>query len=381
MLMTNFEIGFIGFGLIGGSVARGLKQTPNLDLQKLIPQPIRITVFDYHVKKDGPAFLNQDLRCALSDDTIDAITGELSDLGSCNLIFLCAPVESNLDYLEQLTGIIRPDCLITDVGSVKGNIVSAAKRFGLASSFLGGHPMAGSEQTGYRSSNDHLLENAYYILTPQEETKPESIELMTAIIRQVGAIPVVLDPKEHDDITAAISHVPHLIAAALVNMVRTFDKDDQMKLLAAGGFKDITRIASSSPAMWRDICLSNTDSICDFLGFYRKSLENLELALQNRDAGELYKTFETSKEYRNSIPDTRKGPISSVYEVFVDMKDSPGAIARVATVLAEHEISIKNIGIIHNREFQDGVLRIELNSAEDIEQTRKLLPIHEIKLP
>lgn len=369
--MSDLEIGFIGFGLIGGSIARGLKRKNEHPFFN--GKTLRITVYDYHIQRDGDSYQNMDLQKAKEDQTIHSITGRLSDLSSCDIIFLCAPVQQNLRYLEQLRPLIKKDCMITDVGSVKGNIQTRAGQLGLLSNFLGGHPMAGSEQTGYQSSSDLLLENAYYILTPDKETPAIFVERMTSIIRQIGAIPILLEPKEHDDITAAISHVPHLIAASLVNMVRERDKEDKMQLLAAGGFKDITRIASSSPVIWRDICLSNTESILDFLTYYRRSLETLEQALREGNRQVLYSTFETSKEFRDSLPTRSRGLIEKIHELFVDVRDTAGAIARIATLLAAHDINIKNIGILHNREFQNGALRIELPDETAVCRTQELL--------
>lgn len=369
--MSDLEIGFIGFGLIGGSIARGLRHNNKHTFFQA--EQLRITVYDYHIQKDGDSYHNLDLKMALEDQTINSITGDLSSLSSCDIIFLCAPVQKNISYLEQLKPIIKESCMITDVGSVKGNIQSCARKLGLLSNFIGGHPMAGSEQTGYKSSSDHLLENAYYILTPEPETPENFVEMMTAIIKQIGAIPILLEPKEHDDITAAISHVPHLIAASLVNMVRNRDKDNKMQLLAAGGFKDITRIASSSPVMWRDICLANTESIVDFLSYYRHSLEELEKALLEKNKEVLFSTFETSKEYRDALPSRSMGLIEKVFELYVDVRDTAGAIAKIATLLAEHSINIKNIGILHNREFQNGALRIELPDETAVRRTQELL--------
>ena len=132
--------------------------------------------------------------------------------------------------------------LLTDVGSVKGNICKKAAELGLSRQFIGGHPMAGSEKTGFENSTDILLENAYYLLTPFEETPLENLSLLKELVAKTGANCVVLSPSEHDKITAAISHVPHIIAVSLVNMVRTSDNEEQnMKAFAAGGFKDITR--------------------------------------------------------------------------------------------------------------------------------------------
>lgn len=165
---------------------------------------------------------------------------------------------------------------MTDVGSTKTSIHETVAALGMESCFVGGHPMAGSEKTGYESSTDHLLENAYYIITPTPHTPASHTDRMVNVAKAIGALPLVLDYHRHDFIVAAISHLPHLIASSLVNLVHDCDSEDQMmKRLAAGGFKDITRIASSSPVMWEQICMTNTGNITEVLDRYIDSLTTL----------------------------------------------------------------------------------------------------------
>ncbi|MDF2802237.1 MAG: hypothetical protein K0S61_2140 [Anaerocolumna sp.] len=359
--MNETIVGFIGFGLIGGSIARRLKE--------LNPKNKLIA---YNYKKDSTS---NGLQEALSDNILDFITSDLKiDFACCNLIFLCGPVLSNITYLSILKDIVKPDCLITDVGSVKSNIHEAANTLGLSRQFIGGHPMTGSEKTGYENSNSKLLENAYYILTPTEVTTDKNLSYMTGLIIDLGSIPLILDFKEHDDITAAISHVPHIIASALVNLVKDNDNDcNKMRTLAAGGFKDITRIASSSATMWQNICLTNSTSIRQFLKKYISSLQEIDKSLEELNEDYLYNLFDTACEYRDSIPNSSNGFIKKVYEVYLDIIDETGAIATIATLLATNLISIKNIGIIHNREFEQGVLRIEFYNEEARLQASNIL--------
>lgn len=358
--MDSITVGFIGFGLIGGSIARALKE--------LNPKN---TLLAYHYNKNKPS---TGLLRAKDDQVLDIITEEIRDFSACDLIFLCAPVLSNISYLSQLKSIIKSDCIITDVGSVKGNIHMAALNLELDKNFIGGHPMTGSEKTGYESSSSRLLENAYYILSPTELTPRDKLDFLRHLVVLMGALPVIINAREHDDITAAISHVPHIIAAALVNMVKNSDDpEEKMKTLAAGGFKDITRIASSSPVMWQNICLTNTGSIEQFLKLYIASLMEISNALSKKDASYFYEFFETARDYRDSLPVTASGLINKSYEIYLDLIDEAGAIATVATLLATNLISIKNIGIIHNREFEQGVLRIEFYEEEACNKASLLL--------
>ncbi|WP_310604778.1 prephenate dehydrogenase [Anaerosporobacter sp.] len=350
--MEDVTAGFIGFGLIGGSIARAMK---------LRLTNTHIIAFNYY--QDRP---NTNLEMALEDGTIDLISTDLAkDFCQCDIIFLCCPVLTNIQYLKELKSIIKPTCIITDVGSVKGNIHTAVQELNMNPYFIGGHPMAGSEKTGYAHSSAVILENAYYVLTPSEQVEQSKIDFLYNLVKTIGSLPLIIDADEHDDVVAAISHVPHLIASSLVNMVKqSDDPDEKMRLLAAGGFKDITRIASSSPIMWQNICLTNTKSIQKFLERYIATLTDFDKALSDCDETALYDFFETAREYRDNIPTKKVGMLKQVYEVYLDIFDETGAIATIATILASNNISIKNIGIIHNREFEEGVLRIEFYDEE-----------------
>lgn len=356
--MKHLELGFIGFGLIGGSIARSLKKK-NLDL-----------TISVYTRRQNP-----DLEQGVEEGIIDRLLYTVDEqLSSCDIIFLCAPVKKNEEFLPLLKNIIKPECILTDVGSVKGNICRAAAENGLSRQFIGGHPMAGSEKTGYTSSTASLLENAYYLLTPTPDNRPEDLALLRKLVDYTGAISVLLSPEKHDEITAAISHVPHIIAVSLVNLVRENDTEEQnMKTFAAGGFKDITRIASSSPAMWQDICLANKDSIDRFLGYFETQIREFREMIASSDSKGIYNAFQTAGDYRNSIPNTKNGMIARSYELYVNIDDRAGAIASMTSILSEHGISIKNIRIIHNREFADGVLKLDLNSQEDAHKSKQIL--------
>lgn len=358
VIMNDITIGFIGLGLIGGSIAKAIKN---------VHKEYNLLAFNHHSSKENASnnnvnssAISQDLELALKNGTLDMVVSDLNDFADCDIIILCAPVLQNINYLSVLKDIIKPACILTDVGSVKGNIHKEVIDLGLETVFIGGHPMTGSEKTGYENSHPTLLENAYYILTPTMYTPSAKLEFMVQLVNDMSSLPIILDDSNHDSITAAISHVPHIIAASLVNLVRdSDDTKENMRHLAAGGFKDITRIASSSPTIWQNICLTNTTSIKAFLDNYIASLSNISKALENKDEGYLYDLFHTANEYRTSIPNRSNGLMENIYEIFIDIIDEAGAIATIATLLATNAISIKNIGIIHNREFEEGVLRIE----------------------
>lgn len=350
-------IAFIGLGLIGGSIAKAIR--------KFHP--------DYHIL--AYARHKETLAAALSSNTIDAVCEEHDErYSTCDYIFLCAPVEHNLRYLEYLKDVISDYCIITDVGSVKGIIHQRIGELGMERNFIGGHPMAGSERSGFSNSSDRLIENAYYIITPGGEVDLEHLTDFTELVASIGAIPMVLTAEEHDYITAGVSHLPHIIASALVNLVNALDNDQEyMKTIAAGGFRDITRIASSSPVMWQQICLENNKNISIVLDEYIRMLIQIRCSVDSMEADNLYQMFASSKDYRDSIDATSSGPISKLHVVYLDIADEAGGIATIATILALDNINIKNIGIIHNREFEQGVLKIEFYDEDSMKRAVALL--------
>jgi prephenate dehydrogenase len=353
----TITIGFIGLGLIGGSMAKAIR--------KIHPD---YTIVAYNRTKEVALKAKQ-------EGVIDIICEEQdSHFANCDFIFLCTPVEQNIKYLSYLKGIIKRDCILSDVGSVKGIIHKQVNELGLSGSFIGGHPMAGSEKTGYENSNSHLLENAYYILTPGEEVSLPMISSYVELVSSIHAIPLVLTYEEHDYITAGISHLPHLIASTLVNLVKNLDNEEEhMKMIAAGGFKDITRIASSSPTMWEQICMENPENISKVLDEYIRLLIQVRYDVDHHNKGAIYQMFSTSRDYRDSIDILPKGPLKKAYELYCDLEDEAGGIAAIATILAMDGISIKNIGIIHNREFEQGVLHIEFYDQDAMDRGLALL--------
>lgn len=352
LIMNTLTCGFIGLGLIGGSIAKAVRAA--------VPDA-RLISYD-----TNPA----SLQLAYDEHIIDEPRRSIDDaFSSCDYIFLCAPVSYNEANLLALKKYLSPRTILTDVGSVKTGIHRQAEALGLNDRFIGGHPMTGSERFGYANSNASLLENAYYILTPSESVPQEMLERYRSLVRSLGAIPLVLGYEEHDYVTAAISHLPHVIAASLVNLVRSSDTEKGiMKMIAAGGFKDITRIASSSPDMWQQICLSNTDNIVSLLKDYIRSLNDVLDSLDSRSADTLYRFFDSARSYRETLADISSGPLKAEYVFTADIEDKPGAIAAIASLLAAHDVSIKNIGINHNREFAEGALRIEFYDRDSIDR-------------
>lgn len=356
MQQQSFCIGIVGLGLIGGSIAKCIR--------RILPETY---IIGYDVE---PQTLTQ----AKADGTLSAAAASLKELCNCDYIFLCAPVHYNIEYLPVLKDSISESCILTDAGSVKSDICKAIRENGLQNQFIGGHPMVGSERSGYEAATDRLIENAYYFLTPQSEVPEQKISEFRTFLEDLGAIPMVVSPEKHDEITAYISHIPHVIAATLVNLAaRQEDPQGMLKQLAAGGFKDITRIASSNPVVWEHILLSNPEQVTKGLRTFIQMLEQMIRSIETDSAKDIYSFFDIARAYRNSVPDHPTGVIHMNYEVYVDIPDEPNALASAVSLLGTAGINLKNVGITHNREDNEGVLRLNFYDNESAFQASELL--------
>lgn len=284
----KLTIGFIGFGLIAGSIAKALKKA----------QP------EYQIIATSRTL--DPLKEALNDGTIDKIVPSLDHhFNQCDYIFLCTPVVTITSYFSKLKNIIKKDCIITDVGSVKTIIHEAALDCGLKNHFIGGHPMAGSEKSGYQYADASILKGATYVITPFDTTDKDKLTSYQMLVKQMQANIMIMDYKEHDYCVAAVSHLPHLISAALSKMIYENDNADKhMHSLAAGGFKDTTRIAASSPEMWEQICASNGTAISELLQKYIHLLQEIEEHVHTNSPENneyIRQLFQIAKDYRNTF--------------------------------------------------------------------------------
>lgn len=279
------KIGFVGLGLIGGSIAKAIRENHKDAI---------IVAYDIYGKL---------LDLALTDGTINKACYELDDnFDGCDYIFLCAPVTSNEENLKEIISHCGPSTILTDVGSTKGNIHTALDAIGFEGVFIGGHPMAGSEKYGYDYSSSSIIKGAYYVLTPGKNATEDQINDYAKLVESIGCRPTIMDMKLHDTATGVISHIPHVISASLVHFLINHDNDKQtMKTLAAGGFRDVTRTASSSVKMWEDICLANNDIICELLDDYIEELKDIRVTMASKDKAEIAKFFSDAKEYRDFL--------------------------------------------------------------------------------
>lgn len=351
-------IAVLGVGLIGGSLALALRQDPEN----------RIIGFD--VRED---FLDK----AITNGVIHAGTTDLQTaVRDADVIFMAAPVEqiyATIDRFATLT--LKPGAIVTDVGSTKQGIVAyALGRVPQDVSFIGGHPMAGSHKSGVEAANMRLFENAYYVLTPAVGTAPEQVNRLQELLQLTRAKVVIMDPAEHDRVVGAVSHFPHILAAVLVKQVARYDREnDWHRRLAAGGFRDITRIASSNPRMWRDILLNNREHLLQIASDWRDILDEVMKLVAAGEQEEIERFFKEARDFREGLPERTKGALPPLYDLYIDIPDHPGEIGKITTLLGAKEINITNIQILETREDMLGVLRITFRNQTELEKGAEIL--------
>lgn len=285
MFQSN-RMAIIGVGLIGGSLARVLRKKGQVG--EIV----------------GIGRTEPNLRRAVELGVIDRYSQDpCQGVAGADLVFLATPVCSIASVLEMISPFLAPGCVVTDGGSVKETVVAACERLMPEGTFfVGGHPIAGTERSGVDASFDTLYQGKRCIVTPTDTTDEQALRRVVRMWQAAGSEVVQMDPHKHDRIVAAISHLPHMVAYSLVNAVEGYDRFDESILkYSAGGFRDFTRIASSDPAMWRDIALMNGPAILEMMDFFSDYLGRLRTLVEKGDAAELEKFFADSKKSRDAI--------------------------------------------------------------------------------
>jgi len=280
------KITIIGVGLIGGSLGLALKENKpsfrivGVDKQEIIKKAIT--------------------RGAIDEGTVNLEEG----IKEADVVILATPVKTILDLLPKINPFLKKECLVTDTGSTKTQIVKRANKvLSKDIHFIGGHPIAGSEKYGIDSSNSHLFQEKTYIITPTHKSNLVALEKIFLLIKMVGANKLILDPLDHDRIVAAVSHLPQIMAVSLINMINILtqeeDNDNYFKSIG-GGFKDMTRIASSPYKIWEDICKTNQENILKMIQEFRNYLGVLEGKLKN-DPSSLKEEFQKAQKLRKRL--------------------------------------------------------------------------------
>jgi len=341
------KIAIIGLGVIGGSLGLAIKQN----------NP-RVTVVGF----DSPTVLRRARKRRAINISAPSLRSAVSD---AEIVFLCTPVDTILKLLPNVSRFISSTTLVTDVGSVKGVVQSCAKKyFASHGVFIGGHPMAGSEGSGIEYADGLLFQNAVYVLCPPLGSG-KKIQPLAALLKSIGARVLTMDAREHDHVAAAISHLPQLIAVSLMdNAARMNERNPAFLQLAAGGFRDMTRIASSPFHVWKDILSNNRDETMRALREFEKLLGQFRKGLHQGSLSDVGKKFLRAKSFRDSIPKNTKGFIHSLHDLFIWVDDKPGMLATMTATLFRSGININDIELLKVREGQGGTFRLSFESGE-----------------
>ncbi len=329
----------VGTGLIGGSIGMALRA-----------RGWHVTGRDHDPSR---------AELAMSLGALDAVgTDE-----SATVTFVATPVSA---VAAEATRALRAGGVVTDVGSVKASIVAAVDH----PRFVGGHPMAGSEQEGVEGADPALFEGATWVLTPTSSTDPEAYARVRSAVSSMGADVLAVPPQRHDELVAVVSHVPHLTAAALMTLAADGAAEHGTLLrLAAGGFRDMTRIAAGHPGIWPDICADNRDAIVGVLDRLIETLGGLRKIVEGADRPALLATLERARHARVNLP-ARLARAEALVEMRVPIPDRPGVLAEVTTVAADLGVNVEDLEIAHSAEGERGVLLllVDADAAESLRQ-------------
>ena len=349
--MQNISI--IGIGLIGGSIVKGLRNSG---------KDFKISAFD---KPDV-------LDSALEQNVIDKRLNYIEEVKNSDIIFLCLPTDLSLKSLKELAPVLKEDSIITDVCGVKGVFEKEWRALNSKAIYIGGHPMTGKESGGFENSDPLLFENSVYIISNSEKDN-ERVKELSQIIHLLGARIRFLDPFIHDKIIAQVSHLPQLLAVSLVNSVSHNDNGINYLDFAAGGFRDMTRIASGNFDIWEPVIKMNKDEILAALELMNNNLGNLENLLKEENINSVKEQFDKARAKRDEIPKNTKGFINPLYDLFVYVKDEPGVLSKLTTALYKNAINIKDMELLKIREGTGGTFRLSFQSQRDADKAEKVI--------
>lgn len=285
--MTDFKSDrfvVIGVGLIGGSVARALRQSGNV--RRII----------------GVGRGRANLERALALGVVDEVAGDAAAaVRGADMVLMATPVRQNRILLQDIAASLPPRCVLTDAGSTKGDFVAEVRALlphHLAMT-VPGHPIAGAERNGVEAADARLFDGRNVVLTPLPENDPQALERVEALWRACGAVVTRMSAERHDRIFSAVSHLPHVLAYVLVHAMAARPDSGDLFRFAAGGFRDFTRIAGSSPEMWRDISLANRQALLADLNAYRERLGELAGMIEREDSNAIEQVYAIAREARS----------------------------------------------------------------------------------
>jgi prephenate dehydrogenase len=359
----RMNVSIIGLGVLGGSLGMAIIQNN--------PDAL-VTGYD----------VPEVLRRARRRGAIHRSAKTLGDaVRDANFVFLCTPISSILSLLPRVAMLVQPGTIVTDVGSVKLPITAAAAQyFKSGRIFVGGHPMAGSEGSGINHADPLLFQNAVYALCPGHHPRRSYARLLS-LIRSIDARVFIMDAREHDRIASVISHLPQLLAVAMMTMAMEKNRKNPSVLqLAAGGFRDITRIASSPFPIWKDILSGNEAEIKRTLKEFRTLLAEFENGLSGKALARTGRRFSTAKQFRDAIPRSSKGFLRPLHDIFIWVDDRAGVLSTITTALFRAQLNIKDIELLKIREGRGGTFRLSFDTAEMAARARKVLRTKKFKV-
>lgn len=337
------RVAIIGTGLIGSSLGLALGQTDLVDA---------IVGFDRDAEELATA-------AAIGAVHVAAATPE-DAAADADLIVLAVPVTAVTAVAKQLAPVLADGAILTDVASVKGPIVEGLQAAAPAHvHVIGGHPMAGSHEQGAAHASADLFVGATYLLTPTTHTSATAYERLHSLIAAIGARPMAVEPSHHDQLVAVVSHLPQLAASTLMNLAaeRARSEHAGLLLLAAGGFRDATRVAASEPQLWLDICAENREAIVAVLDEFGGRLQELRAVVAGADRAGLYRMLEEASAARRNLPGKQRVS-GTMIDLVVPIPDRPGVLAQVTRTVGEVGVNIEDFRIEHAPEGARGALSL-----------------------
>ena len=350
------RVALLGTGLIGGSLGLALRKLP--DVEEIVAYDL-----DPNVRAEAVARGAAD---RASDEPADAVRG-------ADFVFVATPVGKIPSVIEQARPGLKDGTVLTDVGSTKSRVVLEVEGLAIeGSTFIGGHPMAGTEEEGIAAADPSLFDGCWWILTPTERVDTGAYRALHSLLTRLGAQVMALDPAQHDDLLAVISHLPHLTAAALMNLAAERGKEHAGLLsLAAGGFRDVTRVAASNPDIWLDICAENAAAIAGVLREFARRLEELGELVEGGKREDLQKRLLSARASRRELPGRRAGGES--VEVLIPVPDRPGVLSEVTTTVGNLGVNIEDLQITHAEEGGRGTLRLIISGVDEAHRVQGAL--------
>lgn len=358
--MRPVRTAILGLGVIGASIGLGLRLTRK-------GPAYRVVGFDIDADRTQQA---------REMGAVDEPAGDLaSAVRDADLVVAAVPARSVVQVVREASAAAPVGAVFTDVASVKHAIVQQlGSRLPAGQWFVGGHPMAGSERAGPAAADPYLFENAVYVLTPLPDVPEAAVDRVREMVRALGAIELRMAPEQHDRAAAAASHLPHLAAVCLVGAAAALtERGIPVWQLAAGGFRDATRMAMGHETVWEPILRLNEPAVREALAAFRRALDEAERALTAADGQALEALLRRAREVRASVPFRFKGYGTPLYDLVVRLQDRPGAIYEVTGVLARAGLNIADIEILRAREGEAGTLRLAFDSQAQMEQALRLL--------